>query len=62
MTDEEFYLMELNHYTKCLFDTRKKLFTKEIEDEEYLKSFAEYCKEQVYYYAEKLTELKGVEK
>ena len=49
MTDEEFYLMELNHYTKCLFDTRKKLFTKEIEDEELkilnIKSEIEYIED-----------------
>ena len=62
LTDEQFYFNELNHYTNCLFDTWRRLSNaifQNKEDENYLRGFAEYCKEYIYYYAEQLTKLKG---
>lgn len=59
MTNEEFYINELNHYTNCLFDSYRRLDTAKQEDKDYLRGFIEYCKEHIYYYAENLTKLKG---
>jgi len=59
MTDEDFYISEINHYTNCLFDGLRRLNSAKTEDKDYWKNFIEYCKEYIYYYAENLAKLKG---
>lgn len=61
LTDEMFYINELNHYTNCYFDCLRKLQFANVEDRDYLECFRDYCKEHVYYFAENLAKLKGVE-
>lgn len=56
MTDEEFYINELNFYTTALSKTYKELATAtNKEDMAYLRDFITYCKDHIFFYAEKLT-------
>lgn len=58
--DENSCFNELRHYIQCYFDYRIKSNDKTLTPytREYLQDFVNYCKENAYYYAQKLLELK----
>lgn len=59
--DENSFLNEIHYYSRLYFEYRQKANDTTLTPytREYLRDFAQYCKENTYYYAKKLTELKG---
>ena len=55
--DENFYLNELNTYTRMYFDYLTLSAKEQNEDsKQYLVEFTAYCKDNIYKYAKKLLE------